>query len=117
MNFRRLMLVASAFLWLSACNEGKETLPIVGIDNNGKSVETTVAVDDYVQQLATTMNELNQSTLNVIHDLPPQIQRDLDSLSVGLGLRVKFKIPFLVTLASGSRIRLTYANSHNPEMP
>lgn len=92
-------------------------IPVVGIDQNGKTVETTVSSGTYQNQLALSLNEVHQATMPVLDKQRPDGDWALNVLVVGVGLNLEAGISPIFKLSFTPRFRLLFSNSLDPAIP
>jgi hypothetical protein len=79
--------VALALLSLAAALGGcAGQIPVVGLDENGKTIEQLVKKRDYVARLASSVGDLQDSVVPVLDSEDGRSEREMRQMQLGLGL-------------------------------
>ena len=107
----------AALLLLSGCKQDSEDgIPIVGVDERGRTVTYYVETQQYIDEMAKVFSETHDSVLTSLATTGESGSWNLQAVSVGLGAAAKFEIPLLVSLGRGGRTRLLFTRQNNPDV-
>ena len=103
---RRILLGAFA-ISISGC---MGTLPIVGLDKNGKRIEERIRRDKFVTKMAQSATDLQESVIPVMDSEDAQKMMNLREVTLGLGLKGSAGLGDYFKLAGNIGFRFVFAN-------
>ena len=85
-------------------------LPVVGLDDNGKPIETMIPQRKYVAQLSESMERMQQSVLPAVDSETARQLSGLRTARLGLGLKGEVGIGDYFKLGGNIGFRLGFTN-------
>jgi len=99
-------LVVTSVL-LSGCNG---QIPIVGLDADGKAIETMVKQDDFEEFLVSSLNDLQESTIPTLDNAPTGRQWFMRNFQLGLAVEGSVGVGDYYRLGGYAGFRMNFTN-------
>lgn len=107
MVLHRIGILIPLFFGISGC---LGTLPVVGLDENGKVIEEMIKKRDYVNRLSSSVTDLQESVLPTLDGEEARSVNALRQAALGLGLQGTVGIGDYFSLGGNIGFRLVFAN-------
>jgi len=96
-----------ALLLLTGC---VGELPIVGLDRDGKVIDTAIRQGDYVEKMVTSVTDMQDSVIPILDDDDARSMMELREAALGLHLSGSVGLGDYFKLAGTIGFRLVFTN-------
>ena len=96
-----------------------DDIPLVGLDKDGKTIETSIAPVEYVSRLSTATESVLSSTVEALGKSASAAAKPwkVRTIVVGVGAELEVGVGPILKLKAVPRFRVAFSDSDDPALP
>ena len=115
MHLLKLLLMSA--LAIVPLAQADESIPIIGMDPNGKEIVAYVSKEKYIQNVSNQIGAVQAEAVPALSKLKQGKQWYIRTASLGVGIDIQLGLDPIISLGITPRFNAVFSNSKSPVIP